>query len=80
MPFQGDAKTICSPNLRRLDSFDDSWDFYEDGDATELNWTKAAGGVFHIGVVGRQKTFVSCPFRAMRRLVSATIQTFRLFR
>ena len=36
MPFQGDLKAICSPNLRRLDSFDDSLDFYEDGDATEF--------------------------------------------
>ena len=53
MPLQGDAKVIFSPNLRRLDSFDDSLDFYEDGDATELNCTKATVGVFHIGLVGR---------------------------
>ena len=51
--LSGRCEGYFQPQLRRLDSFDNSLDFYEDGDTTEINYTKAAVGVIHIGVVGR---------------------------
>ena len=55
------------------------FDLHEDGGAAVCNYTNAAVVVMYGNVVSLQKTFVSCPVRAMRRLFSAPNEAFRRF-
>jgi hypothetical protein len=79
MPFQGDANTIFSAwqgCLICLTKFSWIMKYARRQSAIECNYTKTTFMGFHINVVWRQKTSISCPSRAMRELFWAPNKAF----
>ena len=77
--LSGRCEGYFHPQSWLLDSFDRNLDLHKDRGAVDWNYTKVAVVLIQSRVVWRQKTFVSCPFRAMRRLFSASIEAAGLF-